>query len=243
MAKPRDTRQKDLLRPPLDQIIDLKHPLVRLAQRIDWGFLESRFAAVCCRGAGQPGLPTRLVAGLMILKHMESLSDESLCARWVENPYYQYFCGEHVFRHEAPFAGQAGTQRRAEAAPELRTGRQTRRHQGRPLHAARQFKRAQRQLRFLRTRLGRLIRAHSPQDCWKPSPERAVRPVARAGRSGANADRGQRGPKVYALHAPEVECIGKGIARMPYEFGCKVSIATPATSSRGGQCRVRRRRL
>ena len=39
----------------------------------------------------------------------------------------------------------------------------------------------------------------------------------------------QRGPKVYALHAPEVECIGKGKARTPYEFGCKVCVATPVT--------------
>src|SRR5262249_27273091 len=44
-----------------------------------------------------------LVAGLFILKHMHNLSDEELCARWVENPYYQYFCGEAVFRHELPF--------------------------------------------------------------------------------------------------------------------------------------------
>src|SRR3546814_8846361 len=34
---------------------------------------------------------------------MHNLSDEGLCARWVENPYYQYFCGEAVFRHELPF--------------------------------------------------------------------------------------------------------------------------------------------
>jgi IS5 family transposase len=45
----------------------------------------------------------------------------------------------------------------------------------------------------------------------------------------------QRGSKVYALHAPEGECIGKGKARAPYEFGCKVSIATPVTSPKGGQ--------
>ena len=45
----------------------------------------------------------------------------------------------------------------------------------------------------------------------------------------------QRGPKVYSLHAPEVECIGRGKARTPYEFGCKVSIATPATAPKGGQ--------
>ena len=46
---------------------------------------------------------------------------------------------------------------------------------------------------------------------------------------------GQRGPKVYSLHAPEVECIGKGKARKPYEFGVKVSIATTVAPSAGGQ--------
>ena len=103
MAKPRDDRQKDLLRPALEDIIDLGHPLVRLAREIDWGFLDKRFASVCTPGAGQPPLPTRLVAGLLILKHMHDLSDEVLCARWVENPYYQFFCGELSFCHELPF--------------------------------------------------------------------------------------------------------------------------------------------
>src|SRR5262245_48560792 len=79
------------------------HPLVRLAHQIDWGFLEERFAAVCTTGSGQPPLPARLIAGLFILKHTHSLSDEVLCARWLENPYYQHFCGEQVFRHELPF--------------------------------------------------------------------------------------------------------------------------------------------
>lgn len=68
MARPRDERQKDLLKPALDQIIDLGHPLARLAREIDWRFLDGRFAAVCAAGPGQPGLPTRLVAGLFILK-------------------------------------------------------------------------------------------------------------------------------------------------------------------------------
>lgn len=45
----------------------------------------------------------------------------------------------------------------------------------------------------------------------------------------------RRGRKIYALHAPEVECIGNGKARSPYEFGCKVSVATPVTQPRGGQ--------
>src|SRR3546814_13905391 len=43
------------------------------------------------------------MAGLAILKHMHDLSDESLCDRWVENPYFQYFCGEEFFQHKPPF--------------------------------------------------------------------------------------------------------------------------------------------
>jgi len=64
--------------------------------------------------------------------------------------------------------------------------------------------------------------------------ERFANLLALAGRVRFQ-DHRQRGPKVYALHAPEVECIGKGKARAPYEFGCKVSIATPATKPKGGQ--------
>jgi transposase, IS5 family len=45
----------------------------------------------------------------------------------------------------------------------------------------------------------------------------------------------QRGPKVYSLHAPEVECIGKGKAHRPYEFGVKVSVATTLAPACGGQ--------
>jgi transposase, IS5 family len=58
------------------------------------GLLDRCFASVCAPGLGQPGLPTRLVAGLFILKHMQNLSDEALCARWLENLYYQFFCGQ-----------------------------------------------------------------------------------------------------------------------------------------------------
>jgi transposase, IS5 family len=103
MSQPRDDRQDDLFCPLLEQIINLRHPLVRLAGAIDWDFLAGRFSSVCRLGPGQPPLPTRLVAGLFILKHMHNLSDEALCERWVENPYFQYFCGEVVFRHELPF--------------------------------------------------------------------------------------------------------------------------------------------
>jgi IS5 family transposase len=116
MSTPRDERQKDLFRPALDRIIDMRHPLVLLAEKIDWNFIDGRFRSVCHEGPGQPPLPTRLVAGLFIVKHMHNLSDEVLCARWIENPYYQFFCGEAVFRHELPFDRSSMTrwrQRRA----------------------------------------------------------------------------------------------------------------------------------
>ena len=103
MAEPRDYRQADLFRPALEAIIDMGHPLVRLAGKIDWGFLDRRLGEVYAAGDGQPPLPVRLIAGFVILKHMHSLSDEAVCARWVENPYFQYFCGERVFRHALAF--------------------------------------------------------------------------------------------------------------------------------------------
>jgi IS5 family transposase len=106
VSRPREkheTGEQDLFRSRLDQIINMKHELVRLAQAIDWPVLEERFGAVYSDGPGMPPLPTRLMAGLAILKHTFDLSDEDLCARWVENPYFQYLCGEEFFRHDLPF--------------------------------------------------------------------------------------------------------------------------------------------
>src|SRR5215471_6673902 len=99
----RETSDQDLFRSRLDQIIDMKHALVKLARAIDWGFLEQTFGAVYTDKPGQPPLPTRLMAGLAILKHTYDLSDEALCDRWVENPHFQYFCGEEFFQHTLVF--------------------------------------------------------------------------------------------------------------------------------------------
>src|SRR5580658_8981069 len=99
----RETGEQDLFRSRLDQIIDLKHPLVTLGRTVDWEFLEERFGEVYTDDPGRPPLPTRLMAGLAILKHTYDLSDEALCERWVENPYYQFFCGEEFFQHRPVF--------------------------------------------------------------------------------------------------------------------------------------------
>jgi transposase, IS5 family len=291
------------LRPALEAVIDLGHPLVRLAREIDWEFLDRRFSSACKPGDGRPPLPTRLVAGLLILKHLHSLSDEALCARWLENPYYQFFCGELSFCHRLPFDRSSLTHWRQRLGEEqlaallqesLSVAHKTRalatrdlervvvdstvqpkaiahpsdarlchraleklvalarRHGvelrqsyrrlaqraaimvGRYIHAH-QFKRARRELKFLRTRLGRVIRDIRRKIAGRPALETGFADLLALAVRVRFQDHRQRGAKVYALHAPEVECIGKGKARAPYEFGCKVSITTPATKPRGEQ--------
>ena len=101
--EPVRTGQVDLFKSRLDQIIGMKHEKVVLAGRIDWDFLAEKFGGAYSDKPGHPALSVRLMAGLAILKYADNLSDEELCARWVENPYYQYFCGEEFFQHELPF--------------------------------------------------------------------------------------------------------------------------------------------
>src|SRR6201997_2833458 len=306
----RKTGEQDLFRSRLDQIIDMKHPLVALGRTVDWEFLEREFGAVYTDDPGRPPLPTRLMAGLAILKHTYDLSDEVPCERWVENPYYQFFCGEEFFQHRLVFDRSSLTRwrnrmgeerlkallqeslsvaaktgaikpselsrvivdttvqpknvmfptdaRRLNRAREIlvrlakRQGLALRqsyarggkfallKHQ-RYAHA-KQFKRANRALKTLRTYLGRVIRdiARKIEDNAS-LPENAVlgesvllRMLALA-RRVLDQKQHQRGPKVYSLHAPEVECIGKGKAHRPYEFGVKVSVATMLAHPKGGQ--------
>ena len=75
----RDSGQNDLFKARLDQIVDLDHPLAKLGRAVDWRFLEERFGAAYTDVPGHPPLPTRLMAGLAILKAMHDLSDEALC--------------------------------------------------------------------------------------------------------------------------------------------------------------------
>jgi len=285
------------------QLIDLNHALVKLAKAIDWRFLEERFGAAYSDRPGHPPLPTRLMAGLAILKHTYDLSDEALCERWVENPYFQYFCGEEFFQHRLVFDRSSLTrwrqrmgedkllaliqeslavaartealkpsdlaravidttvqpkavmfptdarlihrarERLVRQAQKLGVAlRQSYRRVGkfalikhqRYAHA-KQFKRANRSLRRLKTYLGRVIRDIRRKTVGHAALHQAfIRPLYLAERV-LSQDRRQRGRKVYSLHAPEVECIGKGKAHRPYEFGVKVSVATTVKHSAGGQ--------
>src|SRR3981081_816549 len=98
----RESGEQDLFRSRLDQVINMDHALVKLARTIDWRVLEEKFGAGYKDGGAQPPLPTRLMGGLAILKHTYNLSDEVVCELWIENPYYQYFCGEEFFQHRLP---------------------------------------------------------------------------------------------------------------------------------------------
>jgi transposase, IS5 family len=306
-----ETGQTDMFQARLDQFLNLDHQLVKLARLIDWRFIEDRCGAAYSDTPGHPPLPTRLMAGVAILKHTYNLSDEALCARWIENPYFQFFCGEEFFRHKLPFDRSSITRWRQRMGEErlnalvqeslsvavktkalriadlshvivdttvqekavmfptdarlldrarvrlvklakkhgvrlrqsyVRVGKLALMKHQRYAHA-KHFKRARAKLRSLRTYLGRTMR----------DIERAIkaepilngffrRELFNAGRVFEHK-RGRRKPTdpapkfapIYSLHAPEVECIGKGKAHKPYEFGVKVSVATTLKRSPGGQ--------
>jgi len=299
--KQQTTGSGDLFRARLDQIIDMKHELVRLGGQIDWSWIDGEVAPLYS-DQGRPGIETRFVIGLMLLKHIFGLSDEGVCERWVYDPYFQYFTGQEFFQHVFPHersdlshwrkrlgdklelllaeslrvAHQAGALRTQDLArvtvdttvqPKnvtfptdakllhaaikglnrlarkhgvqlrqsyLRLAKRAAMMAGRYAHA-KQFNRHHREVRFLRTRLGRLIR-----DIRRKIEDKAdlrdafAAPLSRASQIRSQRPR-QRGWKLYSFHAPEVECIGKGKASAPYEFGVKVSIITTNARAPGGQ--------
>ncbi|GJL60842.1 MAG: IS5 family transposase [Nitrospirales bacterium] len=92
----------DLFRNRLENLIDQRHELIGLSELIDWEVFDRQWGLLYEDRKGAPALRTRLVAGLHYLKHIYKLSDEQVVARWVENPYWQVFCGETYFQHEVP---------------------------------------------------------------------------------------------------------------------------------------------
>ena len=115
--QPKAEPQEDLFRTRLENLVDPRHPLARLAKLIDWGRFEAEFGALYTDG-GRPGLPTRLMVGLHLLKHMDGLSDEAVCARYLDSPYVQLFCGEAHFQHAPPLDRSSMTRWRRRIGPE-----------------------------------------------------------------------------------------------------------------------------
>ena len=299
--RPETMEGGDLFRARLDQIINPKHELVQLGAKIDWDWIDREIAPLYS-DKGRPGIESRFVIGLLLLKHIYGLSDEGVCERWVYDPYFQHFTGFEFFQHEFPhqrsdlshWRKRLGDKLERLLAESLRVAHETgalrtrdlkrvtvdttvqpkaitfptdaklvhaairglnrlaREHgvrlrqsylriaklaammAGRYAHA-KQFKRYRQQLRLLRTRLGRLIRDIHRKIAGRREVEAAFeRPLSRAAQIRSQEQR-QRGYKLYSFHAPEVECIGKGKASAPYEFGVKASIVTTNTRAPGGR--------
>ena len=284
----------DLFQQPLADLINLKHPLVKLAELIDWSVFESRWAEFFPSRTGRPASSPRLIAGLLYLQHTFACSDEDLIWTWVENPYWQHFCGETYFQHEPPIdpssmtrwrqrVGEEGVEwlltetieaarrgkvvkaksfekiivdttvmEKAVAYPsDSRLLERARQHLvkladtvgitlrqnynreaprlaaqvGRYAHA-KQFRRMNATLKSLRTVVGRvwrdIDRKLDRQD--EGLSAKAASILGRVKRLLEQKPKDKN--KLYSLHAPEVECISKGKARQPYEFGVKVTVAT-----------------
>jgi IS5 family transposase len=110
-------RDADLFRERLDAIIDTEHKLIRLSTLMPWSEFDEAFGRHY-RPLGRPAKPTRLMVGLHYLKHMYDLSDEEAVERWVENPYWQYFCGFDFFQHRLPIDPSTMTRWRKRVGPE-----------------------------------------------------------------------------------------------------------------------------
>lgn len=94
--------QRELFGARLSELLNPEHPLYVLAERIDWSQFDTAIDACYADELGRPGVNTRLMVGLLYLKHAFDESDESVVARWVENPYWQFFCGCQYMQHELP---------------------------------------------------------------------------------------------------------------------------------------------
>jgi IS5 family transposase len=94
--------QCELFGAHLTELLNHEHPLYVLAERIDWSQFDAAIDACYADELGRPGVNTRLMVGLLYLKHAFDESDESVVARWVENPYWQFFCGLCYMQHELP---------------------------------------------------------------------------------------------------------------------------------------------
>jgi IS5 family transposase len=86
----------------LANLINPNHPLVKLAQAIDWANFDEQFGVSYSAETGRPGISTRLMVALHYLKYTYDLSDEAVLRQWIENPYWQYLSGMMYFEYEMP---------------------------------------------------------------------------------------------------------------------------------------------
>jgi transposase, IS5 family len=96
LSKEKNTTQRSMFF-GLEDTLNQKHPMYILANKVNWQLFEDSFTPLYCSDNGRPAKPIRLMVGLLILKHLRNISDESVVEQWSENVYYQYFCGQKEF--------------------------------------------------------------------------------------------------------------------------------------------------
>lgn len=96
IGKSPNQSQRNLFSPVLKEFINPNHPLVQLSEQVPWTDLEKDFEKYYSH-TGTPSMSIRLMTGLLILKSIYKLGDESIVPQCVQNPYFQYFCGESEF--------------------------------------------------------------------------------------------------------------------------------------------------
>ena len=214
------TGSGDLFRASLEQVINMKHELVQLAGKIDWDWLDGEIALRVAHASG--ALRTKDLARVTVdttvqPKAITFPTDAKLLHAAIKG--LNRLAVTHGVRLRQSY---------------LRIAKHAAMMAGRYAHA-KQFNRHRRQLRILRTRLGRIIRDIGRKIADQPALQEVFTwPLARANQIRSQQQR-QRGWKLYSFHAPEVECIGKGKASAPYEFGVKASIVTTNARAPGGQ--------
>lgn len=102
LPKTASTNQPNLFYGSLMDMLDMNDSLIALANAIDWALIENTLSKFYSSNKGRPAKPIRLMAGLLMLKQLENLSDESVVLQWKRNPYYQYFCGMHDYQAALP---------------------------------------------------------------------------------------------------------------------------------------------
>jgi len=102
LSQSSEHHQTNLFGSDLLMQLDPTDPLLQLSAVIPWHDFEQEFSKYYTKNIGAPSKPIRLMVGLLLLKSLRNLSDESVVIQWKENVYYQAFCGMTEFQQSVP---------------------------------------------------------------------------------------------------------------------------------------------